>query len=402
MKIKRRVVLAGLLTAQAAPAVHAQGKNAGVALVIGNSKYQWEAQLPNVRRDAPDVARRLQALGLGTTLVEDASRDAMQKAIDKFGTDARGANLSAFYFAGHGAQWERDTYLVPVDTDLSNSSVVPTLVKVPAIVDALEGASHRLLILDNCRNNPADGWRQKEAQFSATIKSTRGKGFPPETLVLYSTAPGRVALDGPAGQNSPFAAALIRQLEQPSVDLQTLPGALRRDLLIATQGRQILWDQSSVHESMTLAGKPGGAAAARPPAGQIVELPNAYAYSGQNKLAIPRGIVGFRPAGGSAENAKVGAFKYISPPNVPALLIVISVEAHQTAELVLASYAPGRESGGLGWKFLTGTFQGEQLETTGSENRHLFKWNNADGGSLSIFSSRKNQIYNTSFTRLDG
>ena len=35
---------------------------------------------------------------------------------------------------------------------------------------------------------------------------------PANSLMLFSTAPGHAALDGPAGQNSPFAAALLRQL----------------------------------------------------------------------------------------------------------------------------------------------------------------------------------------------
>ena len=53
--IGRRNLIATTAGLLAAPAiVRAEGTN-GVALVIGNSKYTWEASLPNVRRDAPDV-----------------------------------------------------------------------------------------------------------------------------------------------------------------------------------------------------------------------------------------------------------------------------------------------------------------------------------------------------------
>ena len=98
----------------ASPAVvRAQGQASGVALVIGNAKYKWEAPLPNVKRDAPDIARAFQALGLKTELLQDAGNDAMRQALDKFATSSRGANLAAFYFAGHGAAWDKDTYLVP-------------------------------------------------------------------------------------------------------------------------------------------------------------------------------------------------------------------------------------------------------------------------------------------------
>ena len=59
----RRALLVGAGGVLAAPAiVRAQGQTAGVALVIGNSKYHWEASLPNVRRDVPEIAKRFQAM----------------------------------------------------------------------------------------------------------------------------------------------------------------------------------------------------------------------------------------------------------------------------------------------------------------------------------------------------
>src|SRR5476651_373139 len=126
-RLARRALLAGAGSLLAAPAiVRAQGTG-GVALVIGNSKYKWEASLPNVRRDAPDVAKRFQTLGLKTDLLQDAGQDAMRAAVDKFASAARGANLAAFYFAGHGASWANDSYLVPEDADLSNPGTVQSL-----------------------------------------------------------------------------------------------------------------------------------------------------------------------------------------------------------------------------------------------------------------------------------
>ncbi len=229
--IGRRGVIVGAVAGGliAGPAiVRAQGQN-GVALVIGNSKYQWEAQLPNVRRDAPDIARSFQSLGLRTELLQDVGLDAMRQAIDRFKAGSRGVNIAAFYFAGHGASWERDTYVVPVDANLGTPSTVKSLVSVASISDMMGAAAHRLLVFDSCRNNPADGWRQVEATRTGAGDNVRlAATVAPNTLVLYSTAPGRVALDGPAGDNSPFAAALLRQLGSPSINLQTLPGSLRR------------------------------------------------------------------------------------------------------------------------------------------------------------------------------
>src|SRR5579883_3088160 len=99
----RRKVLAAAGAALAFPAIHARAATNGVALVIGNSKYHWEASLPNVRRDAPDIAKRFQAMGLQTELQQDLGLTAMKAAMDKFTAGAASADLAAFYFAGHGA-----------------------------------------------------------------------------------------------------------------------------------------------------------------------------------------------------------------------------------------------------------------------------------------------------------
>ena len=139
--LKRRTVLAGAVTALASPAIRAQAQSAGAALVIGNSKYQWEAALPNVRRDAPDIAKCFQSMGLKTELVQDAGRDAMRRALDSFAPSAKGARLAAFYFAGHGASWGKDTYLVPVDTDLSAPSMVQSLIPVPSVANGMSAAA---------------------------------------------------------------------------------------------------------------------------------------------------------------------------------------------------------------------------------------------------------------------
>jgi uncharacterized caspase-like protein len=199
-----------------------------------------------VQRDAPDVAKRFQSLGFSTELLQNADRETMRQAIEKFAASARSASIAAFYFAGHGANWENASYLVPVDADLGDPSTVRTLVSAASDRESLKGAAHRMLVFDNCRNNPADGWRQREALSLGSLAPSHDVGTDAESntnlLMLYSTARGHFALDGAAGANSPFAAAFLRRFDGESIDIQALPGKLRRDLRIATQGRQILFD----------------------------------------------------------------------------------------------------------------------------------------------------------------
>jgi hypothetical protein len=386
-----------------APAVRAQANN-GVALVIGNSKYTWEAQLPNVKRDAPDIARRFEQLGLKTELLQDVSHDAMRQAIDRFAAASRGANLAAFYFAGHGAQWEKNSYIVPVDADLGTPSVVKSLPSVRSIYEGAKAANSRLLVFDACRNNPADGWRQDWAMLQAVVD--RGAAdFAPNTLMLYSTAPGRVALDGPSGQNSPFAAALLRQLANPSVDLQTLPGNLRHDLLAATEGRQVLWDANTYRQSFALRGPAGAAPGQAGDRSRVVELPRAYAFGREHDMIVPPGVIAYRPPAGSADSNKVGAFTFNLSGNNPTIVVVLAVDDPRTVELLLITR---NGSGGPAfWRFTRGTLSGDTLDWS-SANRYSLKWKDANSGSFSQtivdprFAQKNGRITTGAFTRLDG
>jgi hypothetical protein len=393
-----------------APSVARARAQTGVALVIGNSTYNWEASLPNVRRDAPDIAKRFQEIGLKTELLQDAGLEAIKAALEKFRQAARGADFAAFYFAGHGASWFAETYLVPVDADLSTPGNLKGLLPVPVVRAALQEARHRLLVFDNCRNNPADGWRQLEAERQANVGrwSLRDDtSQSPNTLVLYSTAPGRVAVDGPAGQNSPFASALLTQLEGEAIDLQALPIRLRHDLLITTEGRQVVWDQSTFGAPFLLKGPRVNHPQLAAPAGTI-ELTRAYANAAANGLILPVGLIAFRPPAKSIDSQKVGSFSFLaqtmnSPQ--PRILIVLSVDpAQQTAQMIQT----GSGLTGPIWRFVTATLQGDKLlyrTRDGGEN-FTFTWSDPNSGKMSQnpdgADSGRRWVYNTTFNRLDG
>jgi hypothetical protein len=430
--IGRRSLLAAAGSLIAAPAiapaiVRAEGQQ-GVALVIGNSKYKWEASLPNVKRDAPDIAKRFQAMGLKTELVQDASQDAMRAAMDKFAGSARGANLAAFYFAGHGATWDKDTYLVPEDADLSNPSTVQSLLPVRNVNAAMKEAQNRLLVFDSCRNNPADGWRQRAAIASAGLGATDLAAAilnNPNTLVLYSTASGRVALDGPAGENSPFASALMRQLDAPSVDLVSLPAKLRRDLLMVTECRQLVWDQNTYRQPLVLSGSslgPSSAPGKRAPAApsssaQIMEVNGAYAFARDKGLLLPPGLIAFRPPKESAHANKIGAFESTVKNSVgytggwsvePALVVVMSILDDNSAEVVFASR--GWDSitgiGGAVWRFVRASVSADRLDWIRDDVTYDLRWRDAASGVFAKVYKKAdlkggNLSSSVRFTRLD-
>jgi hypothetical protein len=413
----RRGLIASAGSLLATPAiVRAQGQN-GVALVIGNSKYQWEAPLPNVRRDAPDIAKAFQALELKTELLQDVGNDAMRRAIQKFAETSRGARLAAFYFAGHGATWDKQTYVVPVDADLSNPSTVKNLIGVPDINNAMKGAANRFLVFDSCRNNPADGWRQREARMAAVIDAADRVATDlgeSNTLTLFSTASGAIALDGPAGENSPFAAVLLRHLGGSSVDLQALPPKLRRDLLLATECRQLLWDQNTYTQAFTLNG-PGKPATSIPhdPA-RIVEFPNAFAFGRKNGLVLPDGLIGYRSANPASDGFLIGSYEWDSPARVgatggmalPAIIVIISATA--SGATGVHANKDWRIGIGTRWRYETDfvrTEKGMHFLDISQQYRFEFNWRDRNGGrlgSVPVATTANFTFWNKPFSRLDG
>ena len=154
--------------------------------------------------------------------VQDLGHAAMREKVEGFLKSSAGADFAAIYFGGHGVQVGQRVYLVPVDADLNDPASLSKLVHLRDIRLGMAKARHGLVVLDSCRNSPADGWRQVEAERSAVVMANQAGDNPPNLLLLFSTAPGRVALDGPPGDNSPFAVALLQQLASGSVDLREI------------------------------------------------------------------------------------------------------------------------------------------------------------------------------------
>jgi OOP family OmpA-OmpF porin len=223
MQLRRRfdssavsgLAAAVILLLLAATAAQAETR---VALVIGNGSYKNTSRLANPRNDATDVAAALTRAGFETITGFDLDKAGMEDAEIRFARKARDADVAIFYYSGHAIQYAGTNYLLPVDALIKDSTDLRRLAKVDDIVDDLQQAKTlRVLILDSCRDNPlAD-------ELKRTLGSSRGANVqrglarldsPRGMIVAYSTQAGQTADDG-TGRNSPYTAALLRQIETP-------------------------------------------------------------------------------------------------------------------------------------------------------------------------------------------
>ena len=242
---------AALLLAVLSPAE----AGARLALVLGNGKYQNVPELGNPANDAEDLARALRGVGFDVIEQRDATRDAMAKAVHDFSDRLAGADVALFFYAGHGLQMNGENYLLPVDAKIQNVADVHfNTINLTDIQQEMEsGGRTNIIILDACRNNPfaealGHGGRSVPGRGLGRLDAA-GEG----SLIVYSTQPNNVALDG-AGRNSPFTAALLKHVATPGLEVRQMISKVRNDVLQATNRQQTPWDSSSLVGDVYLAG----------------------------------------------------------------------------------------------------------------------------------------------------
>lgn len=222
---------------------HAPAGSSGrrVALVVGNGAYKNVHALPNPPRDAKLIAGVLRDVGFQTVIsASDLTRDKFFEALQTFAAEAEKADWAVVYYAGHGFEIGGVNYLVPVDAKLAADRDAETQAVALEQVIAAVGAARkvRLVMLDACRDNPFAPTMQRTLSLKLVDKGFSniepGAGF----MVVYAAKHGETAMDGDGGADSPFAAALAREIKVPKVEIRKLFDIVRDDVWSATRREQ--------------------------------------------------------------------------------------------------------------------------------------------------------------------
>ena len=211
-----------------------------VALVIGNGAYRSVPELDNSRNDADDISEQLKRVGFAVIDGRDLDRSAMYAALGRFAQRVRGTDAGLVYYSGHGMQINGQNYLVPVDLKIGSAFTPFDLIKLDDVVEALNyTAGVKLLVLDACRDNPFAN-NLADNKSSRGIGATRGLAKIERSqgmLIAYSTQSNSVAADG-VGRNSPFTAALVREMQVPGLEVATVFRRVAVNVNRETQGAQ--------------------------------------------------------------------------------------------------------------------------------------------------------------------
>jgi hypothetical protein len=231
-----------------------------VALVIGNSKYRFASPLVNPQNDASAIASLLKKIGFEVLIGINLDKRQTEEAVVKFVDKASSADVSLFYYAGHGIQVSGENFIVPVDAKVEKPSAIDfELVNVSTVTKHMGGEkSVGIALLDACRDNPftrslsrALGTRSSQVCSGLAELRSDGGGL----LVGFATAPGDVADDGVGTKNSPFTASLLKHLGSKGLEIELLMKRVKADVYDATKGKQQPWHSSALRTEVYLAGE---------------------------------------------------------------------------------------------------------------------------------------------------
>jgi TPR repeat protein len=231
----------------------AQAETRFEAAVIGNSAYPV-ARLPNATRDAALVAETLAQAGFNVRTYFDLSAADFPKVLDEVNAQFDGADFTIFYYAGHAFQRNGQNELLAIDVEqLTRSVIEEKTITLREVLErtapsGLDSNQLRLIIIDACRNDPFSAI--DSAIQPGILFEESGDG---QTLISYATSAGQVAYDGPITGYGPYALAFSRALDGgKGIRVSDALRAVRRDVRITTDGRQIPWVVGSTESDPVL------------------------------------------------------------------------------------------------------------------------------------------------------
>jgi len=317
---------------------------ARLAMVVGNDAYQNTTALKNARNDAQALARELEAAGFKVTRVFDASRDALNDALDGFLQRIEKGDEVVFFFSGHGSQPPQlGPFLLPVDIRVSGERAIQRDgLSLEQVTDDLnKRARFSLVIIDACRDDP---FRQTVAGRSLAPGSQLSRIEPPKgSMVIMAASKGQQALDNlgrdDSVANGLFTRELVKQMRTVGLSASDMLRRVRGNVETAAAAVNHLQRPSLVDESSSdFFFYPTGTAAAAPvpaPAPAIVTAAPSPAPVIAAPAPAPTSATPPKPGGGSYSYAD-------APREFDAWETAVRVGTRAAYESFLQQYPSGR------------------------------------------------------------
>jgi uncharacterized caspase-like protein len=228
----------------------ASKKVSRVALIIGNGHYpDASAPLAQPINDARALSASLRHDGFDVDVVEDATRDDMERAVDRLRGKIRSDSVVMLFFGGYGVQVGRESFMIPVDAAIwDERDVRREGVSIESVLDVMkqQGARAKLVVVDASRRNPF------ERRFRSFSHGLAPINAPDNALVLTSATPGKVVEDK-RGEHSVLVTELLKNLSTRGLGADAVFNKTRIAISRSSEGEQVPSVSSSLLEDIRFA-----------------------------------------------------------------------------------------------------------------------------------------------------
>ncbi|MBR0855827.1 caspase family protein [Bradyrhizobium liaoningense] len=233
------LVVAGVLD----PA-RAQQQEKRIALVVGNGAYA-KSPLATTANDAGLIAQTLQAAGFDVVGARDLDGDTLRKSFRDFIQKAQASGpgtVAMIYLAGYGIQLAGENYFIPVDSNITRDTDVPTeALRVSDYVRQLAAIPLKanIVVLDAARAQPFIEGGQPIASGLALVEPEANM------LIAFNAAPGTVAPEEP-GPYGIYAQSLAEMIRTGGLPLPEVFDRVRLRVNEASKGAQVPWNEQKI------------------------------------------------------------------------------------------------------------------------------------------------------------
>ncbi|MEY9185193.1 putative caspase-like protein [Bradyrhizobium sp. USDA 326] len=232
-----------LLLAAAHPAT-AQQPEKRLALVVGNGAYA-KSPLATTANDAGLIAQTLQAAGFDVVGARDLDGDTLRKSLRDFIQKAQASGpgtVAMIYLAGYGVQLAGENYFIPVDSNITRDTDIPTeALRISDYARQLASIPLKasIVVLDAARAQPFIEGGQPIASGLALVEPEANM------LIAFNAAPGTVAPEEP-GPYGIYAQSLAEMIRTGGLPLPEVFDRVRLRVNEASKGAQVPWNEQKI------------------------------------------------------------------------------------------------------------------------------------------------------------
>ncbi|MDA9482736.1 caspase-like domain-containing protein, partial [Bradyrhizobium sp. CCBAU 11445] len=232
------------LAAGAPGAANAQQQEKRIALVVGNGAYA-KSPLATTANDAGLIAQTLQAAGFDVVGARDLDGDTLRKSFRDFIQKAQASGpgtVAMIYLSGYGVQLAGENYFIPVDSNITRDTDVPTeALRISDYVRQLASIPLKanIVVLDAARAQPFIEGGQPIASGLALVEPE------PNMLIAFNAAPGTVAPEE-AGPYGIYAQSLAEMIRTGGLPLPEVFDRIRLRVNEASKGAQVPWNEQKI------------------------------------------------------------------------------------------------------------------------------------------------------------